>query len=314
MTIMIEKKDVMMSAAAIQFDQVHKYYGKVHALRGLDLEVKPGEVFGFLGPNGAGKTTAIRCMLDLIRPNSGSIRIFGMDPQVSPQAVKEKVGYLPGDLKLEGDFTPSGFLKYIRQLRRDHRPWEDLIKLAERLDLKMDMKFENLSQGNKQKLGLIQSFVSHVPLLMLDEPTLGLDPLMQQEVLNIIREAAESGTTVFFSSHILSEVQKIADRVGIIRKGILVEIAETEDLISRAITQATIEFMQAVPESSFDGLANVKVLRVNNDHHAYMLEVKGEMDNFIKTLANYPVRDLAIHRPSLEEVFLKYYQDQEKEA
>ena len=298
-----------MTEAAIQIKNLHKYYGNMHALRGLNLDVERGEVFGFLGPNGAGKTTTIRCMLDLIRPNQGSILIFGENPQRHPQTVKSKVGYLPGDLALDGDFTARDFLKHIRRLRGNLRPWDDLLLVAERLELSLDRKIKALSQGNKQKVGLIHCFVSKVPLLMLDEPTLGLDPLIKQEVLNIIREESEKGTTVFFSSHILSEVQQVADRVGIIRKGKLVEIAQTDDLITRSITRATIQFMDRVPESSFDDLSNIKVLRINNDHHSYTLEVEGEMDEFIKKLAEYPVRDLSIHRPSLEEIFLKYYKD-----
>ena len=303
-----------MKDAVIEITDLHKYYGKVHALRGLNLSVNLGEVFGFLGPNGAGKTTTIRCMLDLIRPNQGAIKIFGINPQESPMAVKEMIGYLPGDLNLEGDFTPRGLIKYIRQLRKDNRPWEDLIAIAKRIDLDLNKKIKNLSQGNKQKVGFLQSFIGNVPLLVFDEPTLGLDPLTKQEVLTIIREEAEQGKTVFFSSHILSEVQKIADRVGIIRKGQLVEIAQTVELINRSVTQATVQFAKPVQADSFVHLANVSVLRVNQNNHAYTLEVTGEMDGLIKTLAKYPVRDVSIHRPSLEEVFLKYYKDESTEG
>lgn len=299
-----------MTYSAILVEGVHKKYGRVHALRGLDLAVQQGEIFGFLGPNGAGKTTTIRCMLDLIRPNSGSIRVLGIDPQDAPQAVKAQVGYLPGDLQLGGGFTPRSFLQYICRLRKSNRSWTEIEALAERIDLTLDKKIKTLSQGNKQKVGLLQALVSQVPLLMLDEPTLGLDPLMQQEVLNIIREERDRGTTVFFSSHILSEVQKVADRVGIIRKGRLVEIAQTEILIKRSVTRAAVQFAEQVPMSGFDHLPNVKVLRSNNNQRAYTLEITGEMDGLIKTLAKYPVRDLEINRPSLEEVFLIYYQEE----
>ena len=302
-----------MAGEAILLENVHKYYGKVHALRGLNLAVHPGEVFGFLGPNGAGKTTTIRCMLDLIRPDKGAILIFGVNPQESPQTVKRMVGYLPGDLSLEGDFTPRRFVKYLRRLRNNSRPWKDVLDIAERLEISTESKIKTLSQGNKQKVGLLQCFIGDVPLMMLDEPTLGLDPLMQQEVLRIIREEADRGTTVFFSSHILSEVQKISDRVGIIREGALVEIAQTGDLINRAVTRASIQFDEQVPESCFTQLPNVSILRMNDNQHSYTLEVTGEMDGLIKTLARFTVRDLAIHRPSLEEVFLKFYKNEDRE-
>ncbi len=303
-----------MTDTAILLKQVHKYYGNVHALQGLNLQVFTGEIFGFLGPNGAGKTTAIRLMLDLIRPNSGTISVFGLDPQQDPQAVKAKVGYLPGDLKMDGDFTPRNYLQYLGQIRGKDDPSNNMEKLADRFNLDLDKKIKTLSQGNKQKVGLISALISDAQLLMLDEPTLGLDPLMQQEVLNVIREERENGKTIFFSSHILSEVQKVADRVGIIRKGKLVEIAQTDDLLNRALTRVTIQFGEAVPESSFEALPNISVLRVNDNQRSYTLEVTGEMDSLVKTLGDYPVQDLGIHRPSLEEVFLKYYRDEKEEV
>ncbi|MDF1520585.1 MAG: ABC transporter ATP-binding protein [Brevefilum sp.] len=298
-----------MTDIAIKIKDVHKFYGKVHALRGLNLEVNQGEIFGFLGPNGAGKTTTIRCMLDLLRPSTGEIRVLDINPQRSPQAVKDKVGYLPGDLKLEGDFTARDFFKHIRKLRGSKRAWEDILNLAERLDLDLDRKIKTLSQGNKQKVGLIQCFLSNVPLILLDEPTLGLDPLMKQEILNIIREQKEEGKTVFFSSHILSEVQKVADRVGIIRKGRLVEIANTADLIGRSLTRAIVQFDEVVTPTAFEDVSNVDILRVNDNNRAYTLQIRGEMNGLIKALAEYPVLDLEITKPSLEEVFLNYYED-----
>jgi ABC-2 type transport system ATP-binding protein len=269
--------------------------------------VEQGEIFGFLGPNGAGKTTTIRCMLDLIRPEEGTITVLGLSPQQSPQAVKSRVGYLPGDLKLEGDFTPRGFFQHIRRLRSGRKDVSRMEGLAERLDLRLDQKINTLSQGNKQKVGLIQSLMDPRPLLMLDEPTLGLDPLIKQEVLNIIRETRDDGAAVFFSSHILSEVQEIADRVGIIRQGVLVEVARTRDLIGRALTRVTVYFKEAVPNPGFSSMDQLEILRINEEKTTYTLEVMGEMDPLIKALAEYPVRDLEIHKPSLEEVFLKYY-------
>lgn len=221
----------------------------------------------------------------------------------APLSVREKVGYLPGDLKIEGDFSPRDFFKHIRKLRNNRREWKEIINLADRLDLNLDNKIKTLSQGNKQKVGLIQCFISKVPLLLLDEPSLGLDPLMKQEVLNIIREQRENGTTVFFSSHILSEIQKVADRVGIIRKGSLVEIANTEDLIGRSLIRALIQFDQEVPRSELENVSNFEILRVNNNNRAYTLEVKGEMSGLIKTLGNYPVLDLEITKPSLCTLF-----------
>ncbi len=301
-----------MSKTIIQLEGVHKYYGRVHALRGLNLEVRRGEVFGFLGPNGAGKTTTIRCMLDLVRPTQGRINILGVDPQKNPQAVKAQVGYLPGSLKLAGDFTVRDFLRFIQRLRRTDKDWSTAAALAERLDLRLNLKIKTLSQGNKQKVGLIQALMCPCPLLMLDEPTLGLDPLMKQEILNLIQEKKEKGTTVFFSSHILSEVQAVADRVGMIRKGELVEIAETNTLIDRALTRATVHFKEAVTHLDLSDLPEVAILRRSESGQVVTLEITGDMDAFIKKLAHYPVQDLAIHRPTLEELFMKYYQGEAK--
>ena len=303
-----------MAEMAIQFTNVHKYYGRVHALQGLSLDIRAGEVFGFLGPNGAGKTTTIRCLMDLIRPNSGEIRVLGKDAQREALAVRAQVGYLPGDLMLEGDFTPRDFLRYIRRLRGNLRPWQDLMTLAGRLELSLDRKIRTFSQGNKQKVGLLQAFAGDVPLIVLDEPTGGLDPLVQQEVLNIVLEEKERGATVFFSSHILSEVQKIADRVGIIRQGNLVEIATTDSLIHRALSRATIHFAEPIEEAQIGDLANVNILRVNDHQKSYMVEVRGEMDGFIKALAQFPVRELEVGKPSLEEVFMDYYKPSREEA
>ncbi len=289
-----------------------KSYGHVHALQGVTLEVRRGEVFGFLGPNGAGKTTAIRCLLDLIRPNGGTVRVLGLNPQADPLAVRARTGYLPGELRLEDNMTVEGALRFFNRLRNNKADWNFTRRLAERLDLDLKTPIKNLSKGNKQKVGLVQALMHRPELLLLDEPTLGLDPLIQQETLRLIREAKAEGATVFLSSHILSEVQEITDHVAIIRQGLVVEVAETAALINRALRRARVRFRQPVDSTALANLPGVKIL-ARDDSTGVLIQVEGEMDSLIKTLAAYPVSDFETERPSLEEIFLTYYESSRKE-
>ncbi len=289
-----------------------KSYGYVHALQGVNLEVRQGEVFGFLGPNGAGKTTTIRCLLDLIRPNNGTVRVLGLNPQADPLAVRARSGYLPGELRLEDNMTVEGALRFFNRLRGNKADWNFTRRLAERLDLDLKTPIKNLSKGNKQKVGLVQALMHRPELLLLDEPTLGLDPLIQQETLRLIREAKAGGATVFLSSHILSEVQEMTDRVAIIRGGVVVEVAETAALINRALRRARVRFRQPVDSTALANLAGVKIL-ARDDGAGLLMQVEGEMDSLIKTLAAYPVSDFETERPSLEEIFLTYYESDRKE-
>jgi len=213
----------MNDTMAIVSQGLIKSYGRVQALRGVDLEVRRGEIFGFLGPNGAGKTTTIRCLLDLIRPQGGTIRVLGLDPQANPVAVKARVGYLPGELNLEPNLKVEGVLRYFNDLRGNKADWSFVLQLAERLRLDLAMPVKNLSKGNKQKVGVVQALMHRPELLLMDEPTVGLDPLMQQEVYRLLREAQAEGATVFFSSHVISEVEALAQRVAIIREGVIAE-------------------------------------------------------------------------------------------
>jgi len=283
-----------------------KNYGSVQALRGMDLEVHRGEVFGFLGPNGAGKTTSIRCMLDMIRPNGGILRVLGIDPQKDPLAVRARVGYLPGELHMEGNFTVEGMLRYLNRLRGGKADWEFVRRMAARIDLDLKIQVKNLSKGNKQKVGVIQALMHQPELLLMDEPTFGLDPLVQQEVLRLVVEARNEGATVFFSSHILSEVEAIAERVGIIRAGVVVEVAEVSSLINRSLRRVRIRFKAIVDSSGLARLPGVKLLDSDDGHTAF-LQVEGDIDSLIKALAAYPVSDFETERPTLEEVFLAYY-------
>jgi ABC-2 type transport system ATP-binding protein len=297
----------MEHSVAILTQALIKNYGSVQALRGLDLEVKQGEIFGFLGPNGAGKTTTIRCMLDLIRPNGGAIQVLGIDPQKNPVAVRARTGYLPGELHFDDNMTVEGALRYLNALRGGKADWDYVRSLTEHIDLDLKFAIKNLSKGNKQKVGVVQALMHRPELLLLDEPTFGLDPLMQQEVLRLVKEARQKGATVFFSSHILSEVQEIADRVGIIRKGVLVEVADTASLINRSLRRTRIRFKQPVDASTITGLPGVKLLS-QDDGLSLTLQVEGEMDALIKALAGFPVVDFETERPSLEEIFLAYYE------
>ncbi len=290
-----------------------KSYGRVRALRGVDLEVRRGEIFGFLGPNGAGKTTTIRCLLDAIRPDGGTVRVLGVDPQADPVAVQERTGYLPGELRLYDNMTAEDQLRFLSDMRGAKADWAHVRQLAQRLDLDLKTPIKNLSKGNKQKVGVVQALMHRPELLMLDEPTAGLDPLMQQEVLGLIRQANADGATVFFSSHIMSEVQVIADRVGMIREGVIVEVAEPQALIDRALMHATVRFKEPVDGSALADVPGVTVLAWD-DSTRVTLEVKGDMDALVKALGAYPVRTLETARPSLEEVFLAYYRSSLAEA
>ncbi|MBI4315625.1 MAG: ABC transporter ATP-binding protein [Chloroflexi bacterium] len=296
----------MEVSIALKITVLTKSYGSTQALRGVDLDVRRGEIFGFLGPNGAGKTTTIRCVLDLIHRNGGTVSVLGMDPQENPVAVRARCGYLPGELRLDDAFTVEGQLRYLNRLRHNHADWNYARELARRIDLDLKTPIKNLSKGNKQKVGVVQAFMHRPELLILDEPTAGLDPLVQREVLRIIGEARKAGATIFFSSHNISEVQEVADRVGIIRNGVVVEVAEPSTLINRSLRTARVRFRRPVDSQALLATPGVKLL-AQEDGASLLLQVEGEMDGLIKTLAGFPVLDFETERPTLEEVFLTYY-------
>ncbi|UCH59687.1 MAG: ABC transporter ATP-binding protein [Anaerolineales bacterium] len=283
-----------------------KSYGKVQALRGIDLEVRTGEIFGFLGPNGAGKTTTIRCLLDMIRPDAGSARVLGYDPQADPVTVQALTGYLPGEVQYYENMTAERQLRFYSDMRNGRADWQYVQELAERLSLNMKQAIKNLSKGNKQKVGVIQALMHHPRLLLLDEPTSGLDPLIQQEVLSLLREANAQGTTVFFSSHIMSEVESLAERVAIIRQGEIVETAKTSILTSRSVRRLTVRLKRPASSQNIEQLPGVEVLP-SSDETSITLQVTGDMERLVQALGKYPVLDLETSHPSLEETFLAYY-------
>jgi ABC-2 type transport system ATP-binding protein len=303
----------MNKTNAIEIHDLHKSYGKVEALQGVNVEVKRGELFGFLGPNGAGKTTTIRCMLDMIRPQSGTIRVLGIDPQKNPKAVHAQVGYLPGELNIEANLRVKDALRYFTELRGNNVEWDYTHQLAERLDLDLEIPIRNLSKGNKQKVGLVQALMHKPQLLMMDEPTSGLDPLMQQEVYRLLREAKDGGATIFFSSHIINEVESLADRVAIISRGAIIEEAEPGKLVNMEVRRMQIRFKETVDANQLARVEGVTLLSKNGGAQI-TLRIEGDLDGIIKALGKYPVSDIDLQRQSLEEAFLAYYQTGDKEV
>ena len=291
---------------AIQVQGLTKSYGKVRALRGINLAVKRGEIFGFLGPNGAGKTTTIRCLLDSIRPDGGKVLLLGLELQADPVAVQACTGYLPGEMQFYDNLSVERQLRFFSDMRDGRVEWGYVRQLAARLDLDLKPQIKNLSKGNKQKIGVIQALMHCPPLLLLDEPTSGLDPLMQQEVLGLLREANAAGATVFFSSHIMSEVENVAGRVAIIRSGEIVEVAGTESLTHRALNRLTVRFKTPVDLAALGRLPGVEILSQAGQTNI-TLQVAGDMEALVGALGQLPVLDLETERPSLEEVFLTYY-------
>jgi ABC-2 type transport system ATP-binding protein len=296
---------------AIQTTGLSKNYGDTVALDGLDLEVHAGEVFGFLGPNGAGKTTTIRLLLDILRPTAGSATVLGLDPRADGIELRKRIGYLPGDFVVDGRQSPREFLTYLANLRSGVSTGS-IESLAERLGLDLDNRIGSLSKGNRQKVGLTQAFMHRPELLILDEPTSGLDPLVAREFLTMVTEARDAGQTVFMSSHVLSEVQAVADRAGIIRKGHLITIDEVDELRSRALRQVRIVFAHEVAAADFEGVNNVSEVSVDNN--VLRCKLVGEADALVKALGSHRVIDLVSEEPQLEELFFHYYTDEDSNA
>jgi ABC-type multidrug transport system ATPase subunit len=297
-----------MAVAAIRTSKLSKDYGLGRGLFDLDLEVSPQEVFGYLGPNGAGKSTTIRSLMGMIQPTSGSAQIFGLDCQRDSVAVKRKVGYLPGDMPQFGSLRGKEVVAYLGGLRGGADP-QTVHSIAERFDLDLGRRFREYSSGNKQKLGILLAFMHKPELLILDEPTSGLDPLNQQEFYTLLREARDGGATVFLSSHILSEVEHVCDRVGIIRSGKLVNVAQLEELHRIRVHRVEIEFAadSINPEPAVraaDGVEDV----VTGDHRLSCI-VKGSFEPLHKALEGAKVSNLVSHEPSLEEIFLAFYRE-----
>ena len=290
--------------AVIETKKLTKSYGSHRGIVEVDLVVQEGEVFGFLGPNGAGKTTTIRTLLDLIRPTSGTARVFGIESSADPVAIHRRVGYIPGEFTLYDRLTGSQTLEYFANLRGGVDPAYQR-SLVERFELDPSRRFKEYSKGNKQKVGVIIALQHRPELLILDEPTSGLDPLVQQTFFVTLREAVGAGATVFLSSHILSEVEKGADRVAIIRDGRIVKTDTVEGLRDLAHHQVELRFAGPVPAAEFEGLPGVRDLVA--DAHVLRMRVAGAITPVVQAAAKYELLDFVSREPSLEETFLAQY-------
>ncbi|HSC49725.1 MAG TPA: ABC transporter ATP-binding protein [Gaiellaceae bacterium] len=297
-----------MAGPAIELRGLSKTYGNgVRAVQDLDLRVGRGEVFGYLGPNGAGKSTTIRLLLDLIRPTGGSASLLGLDSRTQGVDARRRIGYLPGDLRLYDRLTAREQLDSLARLRggvdaglRD--------RLCERFGLVLDRPIRQLSKGNRQKVGVVQAFMHRPELVILDEPTSGLDPLLQAEFRVLLRETADDGRTVFLSSHSLDEVQHVAERIGIIRAGRLVDVDSVERLRERALRHVTVAFGEPVDAGAFAALDGVRVERVDGTT-IRLSAPEPALDAIVKEAARHRVVDLVSEPADLEEIFLEFYEE-----
>jgi ABC-2 type transport system ATP-binding protein len=298
-----------VTASAIQLEHLGKRYGHVTALRDLSLDVAAGEIFGFLGLNGAGKTTTIRILLDLVRPTTGRAAVFGLDCQARGLEVRAKLGYLPGEPGFYGDMTGEATLDLLAALSGDTVDRSRRTMLLDRLELAIaDLRrpLRDYSTGMKRKLGIIQAFQADPPLLVLDEPTEGLDPLMQDAFYGLLADARGRGRTVFMSSHVLPEVERVCDRIGLVRGGELVLVSTVHEIRSLAGRRVRVSFAQpvAAPAVWPDGCDVIDV-----SPRTWDLRVHGALGAVVAMLASLPIADLEVQMPHLEEILKTYYAD-----
>lgn len=294
----------------IELRELTKTYGTRRGLTDLSLDVRQGEVFGYLGPNGAGKSTTIRLLLDLIRPTSGRASVLGLRPREDGVELRRRVGYLAGDFVCDGRQNVRGYLRFLAALRGGV-PQARIDDLAERLGLDQATSIRKLSKGNRQKVGLVQAFMHQPELLVLDEPSSGLDPLVQQTFLDMVAEARDEGRTVFMSSHIMSEVEAVADRVGIIRDGRLAALDTVSNLRTGAVRDIEVTFASPVPPEAFAALPGADRLHLDQDGTTLTGQISGSPDALVKALARHTVTGLRATEPALEELFHSYYEGAE---
>jgi ABC-2 type transport system ATP-binding protein len=296
-----------VSAAAIRTERLTKDYGSARGVFGLDLEVQTGEIVGFLGPNGAGKSTTMRMLLGLAAPTSGSASLLGLDVRHDGLAIRRRVGYLAGDFGIYPQLTGTAVLEYFARLHGNVSRTR-LAELAERFDAELDRPVRELSSGNRQKIGLIQAFMHDPELLVLDEPIAGLDPLVQRSFHELLAAVRNQGRTVLLSSHTLSEVDRVADRVAILRAGRLVVVDTLAHLKALAVRRLEIEFADPPDPTEFRALGGVREAEAHGTHLRIAFE--GSADGIVKAAAQHEVTGIRSVEDDLEDVFLRYYRNE----
>jgi ABC-2 type transport system ATP-binding protein len=292
----------------VQARGLTKSYGRHRGILQLSFDLAEGEVLGFLGPNGAGKTTTLRTLMGLLRPNAGSATIAGLDCWSQATAVKRLVGYLPSEFSFDPTLTGAQILAYLGHLR-DGVDRGLVLSLAERLELDLGRRFRHYSHGNKQKVGLVQAFMHRPRLLVLDEPTAGLDPLNQQEFYRLLAEIQAEGRSVLLSSHLLPEVERVCSRVAIIRDGQLVDVNQISSLKHLRQQNVVVRFAAAASLAWFRGLPGVQAATAENGGLEVHLRVQGDLDGVIKVAGEHGATNIVTREPSLEEIFLRFYAD-----
>ncbi|MDH4140478.1 MAG: ABC transporter ATP-binding protein [Coriobacteriia bacterium] len=293
-----------MSDTVIRCDELTKYYGKNRGIENLTFEVRPGQVYGFLGPNGAGKTTTIRCLLSMLRPTSGKAYLFDREVSVDGQELRHRIGYVAGDVALFEKQTGQWMIDYVSGIRG--RPGPSTKELCERLQFDPSRKVRELSKGNKQKLALVIALMHDAELLIMDEPTSGLDPLNQQVVFDILEERTSVGATLFLSSHILSEVERVCERVAIIRAGTVVAEESVETLLDRALRTIQVTYTEPVADDMLSGIPGATSVERVGECGINAI-VASDIDGALRRIMQRPIKDIEIEHATLEEIFLEYY-------
>jgi len=293
-----------MAATVIRCEGLTKFYGKSRGVENLTFEVRPGQIYGFLGPNGAGKTTTIRCLLSMLRPTGGKAFLFDQQVGMNGREMRRRIGYVAGDVALFEKQTGQWMIDYVSGLRGG--PGASTHELCERLQFDPKRKIKELSKGNKQKLALVLAMMHNPELLILDEPTSGLDPLNQQVVFDIIEERTSAGATLFLSSHILSEVERVCERVAIIRAGSVVAEESVKSLLDKALRTAVVTYVDPVGDDILQGIPGTTGVERLGDT-VVSATIATDIDGALRHLMRAPIKDIQIEHASLEEIFLEYY-------